>query len=130
MLYFWDEERTAPQEVMRKDDDQRGDKKRKRWRRKQHASMILDSPVNKKESSTRWHTFGHCVRGSGREEDCRKMTAGERNVPEIHVDYMVMEDEKERSMLALLFARERERQKGKEKDNMTKAFSGQWCRGS
>ena len=33
--------------------------------------------------------------GKEREEDCRKATAEERRVPEIHVDYMFMGDEKE-----------------------------------
>ena len=32
----------------------------------------------------------HCVSRKRKKEDCRRKTAKERNVPESHVDYMVM----------------------------------------
>ena len=34
---------------------------------------------------------GHCIKGRGREEDCRKATQEERRVPEVHLDCMFME---------------------------------------
>ena len=37
----------------------------------------------------------HCIMGRGREEDCRKSMEEERQVPEVHLDYMFMGDEKE-----------------------------------
>ena len=43
----------------------------------------------------------------GREEDCRKSMEEERQVPEVHLDYMLMGDEKEGKTLAFLVARER-----------------------
>ena len=39
--------------------------------------------------------------GRGREEDCRKTMEEERQVPEVHLDYMFMGDEKEGKTLAL-----------------------------
>ena len=33
---------------------------------------------------------GHCIKGRGREEDCRKATEEERRVPKVHLDYMFM----------------------------------------
>ena len=51
---------------------------------------------------------GHCIKGRGREEDCRKATAEERRVPEILLDYMFMGDEEEGKMLEFLVAREKE----------------------
>ena len=45
--------------------------------------------------------------GRGR-EDCRKSMEEERQVPEVHLDYMFMGDEKEGKTLAFLVARERE----------------------
>ena len=50
----------------------------------------------------------HCIVGRGREEDCRKTMEEERKVPEVHLDYMFIVDEKEGKTLAFLFARERE----------------------
>ena len=50
----------------------------------------------------------HCIMGRGREEDCRKSMEEERQVPEVHLDYMFMGDERERKTLAFLVARERE----------------------
>ena len=50
----------------------------------------------------------HCVIGRGREEDCRKSMEEERQVPEVHLDYMFMGDEKEGNAFAFLVARERE----------------------
>ena len=50
----------------------------------------------------------HCIMGRGREEDCRKSMEEERQVPEVHLDYMFMGDEKEGKTLAFLVARERE----------------------
>ena len=45
----------------------------------------------------------------GREEDCRQTMEEERQeVPEFHLDYMFMGDEKEGKTLALLVSRERE----------------------
>ena len=50
----------------------------------------------------------HCIMGRGREEDCFKSMEQERQVPEVHLDYMFMGDEKEEKTLAFLVARERE----------------------
>ena len=50
----------------------------------------------------------HCIMGRGREEDCRKSMEEERQVPEVHLDYMFMGDEKEGKTLAFLVAREGE----------------------
>ena len=52
----------------------------------------------------------HCVMGTGREDYCRKTMEEERRVPEVHLDYMFMGDQKEGKTLALSVARERERQ--------------------
>ena len=49
----------------------------------------------------------HCVRGRGKEEPCRKVE-GERGLPEIHVDFMFMGEEKGAKTLAMLVGRERE----------------------
>ena len=50
----------------------------------------------------------------GREEDCRKSMDEERQVPEVHLDYMFMGDEKEGKTLAFLarWFRGRRRVKG------------------
>ena len=32
----------------------------------------------------------HCIMGRGREEDCRKSMEEERQVPEVHLEYMFM----------------------------------------
>ena len=48
-----------------------------------------------------------CITGRGREEDCRKSMEEERQVPEVHLDYMFMGDEKEGKTLAFLVARDR-----------------------
>ena len=37
----------------------------------------------------------HRIMGRGRQEDCRKTMEEERQVPEVHLDYMFMGDEKE-----------------------------------
>ena len=50
----------------------------------------------------------HCVRGRGKEEECKRVEEGDRAVPEVHLDYMFMGEEKEGSTLAFLVARERE----------------------
>ena len=50
----------------------------------------------------------HCIMGRGREEDCRKSMEEDRQVPEVHLDFMFMGDEKEEKTLAFLVARERE----------------------
>ena len=50
----------------------------------------------------------HCVLERGREEDCRQTMEEGRQVPEFHLDYMFMEDEKEGKTLALLVSKERE----------------------
>ena len=50
----------------------------------------------------------HCIMVRGREEDCRKSMEEERQVPEVHLDYMFMGGEKEGKTLAFLVARERE----------------------
>ena len=50
----------------------------------------------------------HCIMERGRDEDCRKSMEEERQVPEVHLDYMFMGDEKEGKTLAFLVARERE----------------------
>ena len=51
----------------------------------------------------------HCIMGRGREEDCRKSMEEERQVPEVHLDYMFMGDEKEGKTLALRWFRGRRR---------------------
>ena len=58
---------------------------------------------------------GHRIKGRGRAEDCRKETEEERRVPEVHLDYTFMGDEKEGKTVAFFVARETE----------TKV----WCRG-
>ena len=51
----------------------------------------------------------HCVKGRGKEEPCRRTGgAGEEGLPELHVDYMFMGEEKEGKTLAILVGRERE----------------------
>ena len=52
----------------------------------------------------------HCIMGRGREEDCHRTMEEKRQVPEIHLDCMLMRDEKEGKTLAFLVARERERE--------------------
>ena len=47
----------------------------------------------------------HCVRGRGKEEDCRRTVTEERYVPGAHVDNMFMGGEKG-SALALIVVRE------------------------
>ena len=54
----------------------------------------------------RW--CGHCIKGRGREDDCRKATEEKRRVPEVHLDYMLMGDEREGKRLAFLVAPEKE----------------------
>ena len=44
----------------------------------------------------------HCIMGRGREEDWRKSMEEERQVPEVHLDYMFMGDEMEGKTLAFL----------------------------
>ena len=48
----------------------------------------------------------HCVRGRGKEEACRR---SERvpEVPEVHMDFMCMGEEKSETTLAMLVAKER-----------------------
>ena len=46
--------------------------------------------------------------GRGREEECRKTMEEERQVSEVHLDYMFMGEEKEGKTLAFLVPRERE----------------------
>ena len=50
----------------------------------------------------------HCIMERGREEDCRKTMEDERQVPEVHLDYMFMGNDKEGKTLAFLVAKERE----------------------
>ena len=50
----------------------------------------------------------HLIMGRGREEDCRRTMEEERQVAEVHLDYMFIGDEKEGKTLAFLVARERE----------------------
>ena len=83
-----------------------------------------------RESSDEWEEFGnrkvvrrhdprqtylpfrswcrHCITGRGREEDSRKSMEEDRQVPEVHLDYMCMGDEKEGKTLAFLVATEME----------------------
>ena len=74
------------------------------------ASTILDNPVNKTESITEMAHFSfrswrkHCVMRRENEEDSRRTTAEERNVPAHHVDSVFMGDERDGSTLALLSA--------------------------
>ena len=44
----------------------------------------------------------HCIMRRGREEDCRKSMEEERQVPEVHLDYMFMGDEKGREDVSIL----------------------------
>ena len=66
----------------------------------------------------------HCVRGRGKEEACRE-AKGQREVAEVHIDFMFMGDEGDGRTLAVLVAKERAR-------GMTMATvaprksSGQW----
>ena len=50
----------------------------------------------------------HCVRGRGKEEPCRRGTGEEGGLPEFHVDYMFMGEEKGEKTLAILVARMKE----------------------
>ena len=52
------------------------------------------------------HWCRHCIKGRGR-EDCRKSINEARQVPEIHLEYMFMGDEKERNTLTFWVAGER-----------------------
>ena len=49
----------------------------------------------------------HCIQGREREADCRKASKEERLIPQVHVDYMFMEREKERKTWAFQLARAR-----------------------
>ena len=49
----------------------------------------------------------HCVRGRGKEEPCRRSGRGEAEVPEIHVDFMFMGEERGGHTLTFLVAKER-----------------------
>ena len=48
----------------------------------------------------------HCVRGRGKEEECRR-TERVPEVPEVHIDFMFMGEEKSEKTLAMLVAKER-----------------------
>ena len=77
------------------------------------ANTILARSQQEKEEHEMTHLpfrswCRHCIMGRGREEDCRKSMEEERQVPEVHLDYMFMGDEKEGKTLAFLVARERE----------------------
>ena len=50
----------------------------------------------------------HCVKGRGKEEPCRRKEGVDGGLPEVHVDYMFMGEEKEGKTLALLVGRERD----------------------
>ena len=50
----------------------------------------------------------HCIMERGREEDCGKSMEEGRQVPEVHLDYVFMGNEKEGTTLASTVARERE----------------------
>ena len=54
-----------------------------------------------------WRRHCSCIKGMGREEDCRMSIEEERQVQDIHLYYMFMGDEKEGKTLAFLVARER-----------------------
>ena len=45
--------------------------------------------------TVRQHDRHHCIKGRGREEDCWKTAEEEQCVPETHLDYTCMRDEKE-----------------------------------
>ena len=49
----------------------------------------------------------HCVRGRGKEEACRKTEREEGRVPEVHMDFMFMGEEKGGKTLAILVVKER-----------------------
>ena len=73
------------------------------------ASTILDNRVSKKELNMKCCILRHsqcgcrhCIKGLGREEDCRKSINEARQVPEIHLEYMFMGDEEERNTLAIM----------------------------
>ena len=48
----------------------------------------------------------HCIRGRGREEDCRRSERAP-DLPEIHIDFMFMGEEGGKGTIAMLVARER-----------------------
>ena len=48
----------------------------------------------------------HCVRGRGKEEDCRK-TDRAPEIPEIHIDFMFMGEEGGKNTLPMVVVRER-----------------------
>jgi hypothetical protein len=49
----------------------------------------------------------HCLRGRGKEEPCRRISCDGEGLPEVHVDFMFMGEEKEGKTLAVLVGRER-----------------------
>ena len=49
----------------------------------------------------------HCVKGRGKEEACRKMKEENAGIPEVHLDFMFMGEEKGGKTLAMLVGRER-----------------------
>ena len=65
-----------------------------------------------------WSWCGHCIKGTGREEDCLTMAEEERRVAEVHLDYMFMVDEKEGNVDVLCCTRGRR-----------SLYSAQRCRG-
>ena len=48
-----------------------------------------------------------CIRGRGKEEPCRRTSGDGEGLPEVHVDFMFMGEEKEGKTLAVLVGRER-----------------------
>ena len=53
------------------------------------------SEIGERTTSQKHHPRQTLHRGNGREEDCRKATEEDRQVPEIHLDYMIIGDETE-----------------------------------
>ena len=50
----------------------------------------------------------HCVRGRGKEEDCKKTGDEDRLVPQVSVDFMFMGEERNGKTISILVARERD----------------------
>ena len=86
-------------------------KRNKLEKRRLRENTILDNQSNRKELITRRRIFRSVVgadiasREGERVEDCRKATEEERQVPETHLDYMPMVNEKKVRTMAV--ARER-----------------------
>ena len=98
--------REESMEQRKEEEEESSEKQRPR------ASKILHQRVNKKEFNTKLRIFRFAVGipGRGRGEDCRTSIEEERQVPEIHLDYMFMGHQKEGQHLVFFWWQENEGQ--------------------